>query len=82
MVAPGRNFVVSPFFGPKTREDQKKGLRSKISGFSVQLGLETKQIKKQGLHHKSVELWFDIIVWLHFEWCHPKMVSPGATLPL
>ena len=32
--------------------------------------------KKQGLHHKPVELWFRIIIW-----CQPKMVSPGASRP-
>ena len=29
--------------------------------------------KKKGIHHKSVELWFHIIIW-----CHPKMVTPVA----
>ena len=41
--------------------------------------LATKQIEKQGLqglHHKSVELWFHIIIW-----CHPQMVSLGAGRP-
>ena len=33
-------------------------------------------MKKQGIHHKSVELWFHIIIW-----CYPKMVSPGAGRP-
>ena len=27
----------------------------------------------KGIHHKSVELWFHIIIW-----CHRKMVTPGA----
>ena len=39
----------------------------------VQMTLKTKQNEKQVLYHKSVELWFHIIIW-----CHPKMVSPGA----
>ena len=33
-------------------------------------------MKQQGLNHKSVELWFHIIIW-----CHPKLVSPGAGSP-
>ena len=34
MVAPGRNFVVSPFFGPKIGEDQKKKVIAvKVVGF-------------------------------------------------
>ena len=32
--------------------------------------------KQVGIHHKSVELWFHIIIW-----CHPKMVTPGAGRP-
>ena len=43
----GGNFVVAPFFGPKACEDQKKVLRRKISGFSVQMGIETKQSEKR-----------------------------------
>ena len=38
--------MVSPFFGPKIGEDQKKGLRCKISGFLVQISLETTQHEK------------------------------------
>ena len=34
-------------------------------------------MKKQGLHHKSVELWFHIIIW-----CHPKWGRPGRAAPL
>ena len=37
--------------------------------------------KKLGLHHKSVELWFHIIIRCHSNWCHPKLVSPAAPLP-
>ena len=38
-------------------------------------------MKKQGLHHKSVQLWFHIIIWCHSKWCYPKVVSPGAGRP-
>ena len=37
---------MSPFFGPEISEDQKKGLRGKITGFSVQMKLETKVNEK------------------------------------
>ena len=60
----------------KVGEDQKKGPRGKISGFSVHMSMETKQNEKKGLHHKLVELWFNII-----KWCHPKMVTPGVGRP-
>ena len=33
MVAPGRNFVVSPLFGPKTSDDKKKVIAVKVMGF-------------------------------------------------
>ena len=33
-------------------------------------------MKKQGLHHKLVELWFHIVIW----W-HPEMLSLGASCP-
>ena len=36
---------------------------------------------KRGLHHKSGELWFHIIIWCHPKWCHPKMVTPGQAAP-
>ena len=38
-------------------------------------------MKKQSLHHKSVELWFYITIWFHPKWYHPKMVSPEANRP-
>ena len=38
-------------------------------------------MKKQGLHNKSVELWFYITIWFHPKWYHPKMVSPEANRP-
>ena len=41
--------MVAPFFVPKIGEDQKKGLRCKISGFSVQKYVKT---KKKGLRLK------------------------------
>ena len=40
-------------------------------------GCQTKW-KKKDIYHKSVELWFHIIIWCHPKWCHPKMVTPGA----
>ena len=43
-------------------------------------------MKKQGLHHKSVEFWFHVIIWCHPKWCHPKRAaSPSdaiASAPL
>ena len=84
-----RDFVVAPFFVPKIiSKDQKKGLRCKISEFSVQSvktgkkrsspkkqwvfspnedGDDLAKWKKWGIYHKSVELWFHIIIW-----CGPK----------
>ena len=61
MVAPGAGYRGVYRFS----EDQKKGLRRKITGFSVHMRLETKQNEKQGLHHKSVELWFQILISCH-----------------
>ena len=55
MVAPGRDFVVAPFFVPKVGEDQKKGRRCKISGFSVQRLKYVKTLpQKKALPKKSV----------------------------
>ena len=47
MVAPGGGgggggYMVSLFFGLKIGEDQKKGLRRKITGLLVRMKLETK----------------------------------------
>ena len=38
--------MVSLFFSPEIGEDQKKGLHCKITRFSVQMRLETKQNEK------------------------------------
>ena len=43
MIAPRRDFVVPLFFGPEIGKDQKKGLRRKSSGFSVQKQVKTKK---------------------------------------
>ena len=43
MIVPG----VALFFGPKIGEDQKKDLRRKLSGFSVQMRIGTKQSEKR-----------------------------------
>ena len=47
--------MVAPFFGPKIGED-KKGLRCKISGFSVQKYVKTK--KKRGRRSSTQNQWF------------------------
>ena len=53
-----------------------------MSGFSVQKYAKIKnKTKKKGIHLKSVELWFHIIIWCYPKWCHPKMVTPGADRP-
>ena len=66
--------MVAPFFDPKIGEDQNKnkGLRCNMSGISVQKYVN---IKKKCLpqnqwvlvpnkdEHKSVELWFHVIIW-------------------
>ena len=69
MVAPVAGLRGVSLFQSKNRwrpkNQKKKGLRRKISGFLVQLRLETKKMKKHGLHHKSVELWYHIIIWRH-----------------
>ena len=60
--------MVSPFFGPKIGEDQKKkGLRHKVSWFLVQMRLETKLNEKARSSNKSVELCFNIIIWFHYK---------------
>ena len=52
---------------------KKKDLHRKINGFSLQMRIGTKQSEK-----RRAELWFHTIMW-----CHPKMVTPGASrLPL
>ena len=92
MVAPGRNFVVSPLFGPKSSDDKKKVIAVKVMGifspeicefqnqnkdFAAKLvGFQFKWERKKNLHHKSVEIWFHFIIW-----CHSKMVTPGAGPP-
>ena len=52
---------------------QKKVFAVRLVGFGSKRGWRPKKTKNKGLHHKSVELWFHIIVW-----CHPKIVSPQA----
>ena len=42
---------------------------------------ETNHVKKKDILHKSVGLWFHIIIWCHSKWCHPEMVTPGAGRP-
>ena len=57
MVAPGAGFRGGTLFVPKIGEDQKKkGLRCKISGFSVQKYVKTKKKKKKDLRLKISEL--------------------------
>ena len=77
MVALGSGLCSVPFFGLKIGENQKnskKGLRRKISGFLVQIKLETKPNEKEhGLLHQSVELCFHIIYIIM--WRHSKIVS-------
>ena len=65
---------MSPFFGPKIGEDQKKykkGLRRKISGFLVHIGQDTKQNEKA----RSSPQISGVMV------SHHNMVSPGAGRP-
>ena len=47
MVAPGAEFRDGTLFRAKIGEDQKKGLRCKISWFSVQKYVKTKEKKKR-----------------------------------
>ena len=65
MVAPGRDYMVSPFFRPQIDEHHKKSLRLKISGFLVQMRLKTEHEKTRSLpqisgvivsHHNMVSL--------------------------
>ena len=77
MVTPGAGFRGGTFFGPTIGEDQKKRSSPKISGFSVQMRIGTKQSEKEGIHLKLVELWFLIIIWYY-----SKMVTPGWAVPL
>ena len=71
MVAPGAGFRGAPFFGPKTGEDQKKGLYREISGFSVQMRLETKQNEKTSSSPQISGVTVS----------HHNMVSPGVDCP-
>ena len=43
MEVPGQDFVMAPFFVRKIGEDQNKGLRCKISGFSFQKYVKTEK---------------------------------------
>ena len=77
---------MSPFFGPKIGENQKKGLRCKISGFLVQMGLETKQNEKTRSSSQISGVMISHQKWRHSKWCHPEPTAPpppplGARAP-
>ena len=55
-------------WSPKHKD--KKVFAAKLVGFRPKWG------RKKDLLHKSVEIWFHLIIW-----CHPKMVTPGAGRP-
>ena len=74
---PGRDYVVSPFFGPKIDEDQKKGLCRKTSGVLVKMRLATKQNEKA----RSAPQISGVMV-VHHNMVSPQMMSPGAGRPL
>ena len=57
---------MSSFFGPKTGKAKKQDLRRKITGFSAQMRLETKQNEKT---RSSPQSCGDIVL-------HHSMVSP------
>ena len=63
--------MVSPFFGPKVREDQKKGLLRKTSEFLVQMRLENKQNEKARFSPQTSG-----VIVLHHNMVSPQMVSP------
>ena len=85
--------MLSPFFGPEIGEDQKKGLRSKSSGFLVQNQVKT---KKKALRRKitgfSVQMRLETkqnektrsspqisgVMISHHNMVSPQMVSPRA----
>ena len=56
-------------------KDKKKVFAERLMGFWSKSGWRSNKMNKQGLHHKSVEFWFQFHIII---WCHPKMVSPGA----
>ena len=62
---------MSLFFGPEIGKDQKKGLRRKVTGFSVQMRLETKQNEKI---RSSPQISGVMVL-------HHNMVSPGVSRP-
>ena len=84
VVAPGRDFVVTPgvrFRGvPFIMRRFRSRVVTDLDKSYVQMWVETKKTNKQGLHCKlekfSARLWFNII-----KWCHPKMVTPGSGRP-
>ena len=60
--------MVSSFFSAKIGENQKNKNKQV---FAVKVMDFWSKIKKQGLHHKSVELWFYIMIW-----CHTRLAAP------
>ena len=70
--------MVAPFIGQNIGEDQKKGLRSKTSWFSVQKYVMTKKKKRFLPTNQWV---FGLKRKKQTKWCHPKMMTPGAGRP-
>ena len=69
MVVPGVGFRGAPFFGPKLGDDQKKkSSPQNQTVFGPNEKRDQTKRKKKGIHHKSVELWFRIIIWCPQKW--------------
>ena len=78
---------MSSCFGPKIGEDQKKSLRRKISGFLVQMRLETKQNKKKVLTTNQWSYGFTLQYGVAPNgvtprWCHPGQNKKDSRLEL
>ena len=78
-MVPGRDFVMAPFIGQNISEDRKKSLCCKTSWFSIRKYVMTKK-KKKGLCYQSVGFRSQKKK-QKTKWCHPKMVTPGASRP-
>ena len=77
MVASGAAFRGDTLFWAR-----KKVFAVKLLDFRCKLGWRPHKKKKQGFHHKSVELWFHIIIWCPPNGVTPKWCHPGrAALP-
>ena len=67
---------MSPFFGSKIGEDQKKVSAKKISGFSIQMRLEVKQNEKKVFPTHKCTCGFTSLYGVTPKWCHLGRTAP------